>query len=68
MGLPESGFSGCLQSLQGNVGADLSITTKQPPSESLVVHLSLLFDLEDGDKMFLENFGLSPNYTALEPT
>jgi hypothetical protein len=30
-------------------------------------NIGLFFDLEDGCVMFLRNFGLSSNYTALEP-
>jgi hypothetical protein len=29
--------------------------------------LGFLFDFEDEGDMFLRNFGLSPNYTALQP-
>jgi hypothetical protein len=34
--------------------------------DSVAVLLGLLFHLHDGGDMFLRNFGLSPNYTALD--
>jgi hypothetical protein len=36
--------------------------------DKLRLFLGLLFDSEDGGDMFLRIVGLSPNYTALQPS
>jgi hypothetical protein len=38
------------------------------PGDKLTPPLGLLFDPEEGSDLFLRNVGLSPKYTALQPT